>query len=53
VSPGEEFSAAGSGSRRPGAGTRSYMQPSRDCANLGYIVDGTFYHPGDSLHVPG
>ncbi|MDT0401289.1 MBL fold metallo-hydrolase [Streptomyces edwardsiae] len=23
-----------------------------DCANLGYIVDGTVYHPGDSLHVP-
>lgn len=23
-----------------------------DCANLGYIVDGRVYHPGDSLHVP-
>jgi L-ascorbate metabolism protein UlaG (beta-lactamase superfamily) len=22
------------------------------CANLGYIVDGEIYHPGDALHVP-
>jgi L-ascorbate metabolism protein UlaG (beta-lactamase superfamily) len=22
------------------------------CANLGYIVDGAVYHPGDSLYVP-
>jgi L-ascorbate metabolism protein UlaG (beta-lactamase superfamily) len=22
------------------------------CANLGYIVDGSVYHPGDALHVP-
>ncbi|SOD83396.1 hypothetical protein SAMN06272781_8155 [Streptomyces sp. 1222.2] len=23
-----------------------------DCANLGYIVDETVYHPDDALHVP-
>lgn len=23
-----------------------------DCVNLGYIVDGYVYHPGDSLYVP-
>jgi L-ascorbate metabolism protein UlaG (beta-lactamase superfamily) len=22
------------------------------CANVGYVVDGRVYHPGDSLHVP-
>ena len=26
-------------------------QPS--CANLGYLIEGSLYHPGDSLHVPG
>jgi L-ascorbate metabolism protein UlaG (beta-lactamase superfamily) len=23
-----------------------------DCANLGYVVEDSLYHPGDSLHLP-
>jgi L-ascorbate metabolism protein UlaG (beta-lactamase superfamily) len=23
-----------------------------ECANLGYVIDGRLYHPGDALHVP-
>jgi L-ascorbate metabolism protein UlaG (beta-lactamase superfamily) len=32
------------------AASWSGRQP--DCANLGYIVDESLYHPGDSLYVP-
>ena len=52
VAAGEEFTAAGftvtahGGSHAPTYGGRP------DCANLGYLVDGALYHPGDALHVP-
>jgi L-ascorbate metabolism protein UlaG (beta-lactamase superfamily) len=52
VSSGEEFSAAGFRVRAAGARHAFVYASQPDCANLGYIVDGTFYHPGDSLHVP-
>lgn len=28
------------------------VEGQRVCVNLGYIVDGLVYHPGDALHVP-
>lgn len=52
VRPGGEFSTAGFTVRATG-GRHAYSygrQPG--CPNLGYVVDGQLYHPGDSLHVP-
>ncbi|MEV0169256.1 MBL fold metallo-hydrolase [Nonomuraea fuscirosea] len=49
---GEDFTAAGfrvqavCGRHAPIYGGRP------DCVNLGYLVEGTLYHSGDSLHVP-
>lgn len=52
VSAGREFSAAGFRVRATG-GPHAVVHGGRpDCVNLGYIVDGAVYHPGDSLHVP-
>ena len=52
VSAGTEFSAAGFRVRATG-GRHAVVHGGRpDCVNLGYIVDGAVYHPGDSLHVP-
>jgi L-ascorbate metabolism protein UlaG (beta-lactamase superfamily) len=52
VTSGEEFSAAGFTVRAVGARHAFVYDGLPDCANLGYIIDGTCYHPGDSLHVP-
>ncbi|MBO8195058.1 MBL fold metallo-hydrolase [Streptomyces oryzae] len=52
VAPGVEFTAAGF-RVRPVGGRHAMVHDGRpDCANLGYLVDETVYHPGDSLHVP-
>lgn len=52
VSSGEEFTAAGFRVRAVGGRHAVIYGGQPDCANLGYIVDGAVYHPGDSLHVP-
>jgi L-ascorbate metabolism protein UlaG (beta-lactamase superfamily) len=52
VAPGEQFSAAGFQVRAVGGRHAVIYGGQPDCANLGYIVDGSVYHPGDSLHVP-
>lgn len=52
VSSGETFTAAGFEVRAVGDRHALIYDGQPDCANLGYIVDGTVYHPGDSLHVP-
>lgn len=52
VSPGHRFTAGGLEVEAVG-GRHSFVygeQP--DCANLGYIVQNSLYHPGDSFHVP-
>ena len=34
-------------------GAHAPVLPGQDtCANLGYIIQDSLYHPGDSLHVP-
>jgi L-ascorbate metabolism protein UlaG (beta-lactamase superfamily) len=52
VSSGAEFIAAGFHVRAVGGRHAVIYGGQPDCANLGYIVDGVVYHPGDSLHVP-
>jgi L-ascorbate metabolism protein UlaG (beta-lactamase superfamily) len=52
VSPGDQFSAAGFPVQAVGGRHAVIYRGWPDCANLGYIVDGMVYHPGDSLHVP-
>ncbi|MEU8362762.1 MBL fold metallo-hydrolase [Nonomuraea sp. NPDC048882] len=52
VRVGETFTAAGFRVRAAGGRHAPIYGGRPDCANLGYLVDGTLYHPGDSLHVP-
>ncbi|HZD68984.1 MAG TPA: MBL fold metallo-hydrolase, partial [Actinomycetes bacterium] len=52
VTAGEEFTAAGFGVKAVGGRHASVYDGKPDCVNLGYIVDGGLYHPGDSLHLP-
>lgn len=52
VEEGESFTAAGFRVQAVG-GRHAFIYANQpNCANLGYIVDETIYHPGDSLHVP-
>ncbi len=52
VGPGEEFSAAGFAVRTFG-GQHALIHPLIPMiANVGYLVDGSVYHPGDSFTVP-
>jgi L-ascorbate metabolism protein UlaG (beta-lactamase superfamily) len=52
VSPGETFTAAGVKIRAVGGSHAPVYGTSSPCPNVGYIVDGLLYHPGDALHVP-
>src|SRR6185295_7082605 len=52
VEAGREFVAAGFRVMPLGGRHAIIHNGSPDCANLGYLVDGAVYHPGDSLHVP-
>ena len=52
VEAGEDFTAAGFGVRAYG-GRHAVIHPDiPTIANLGYLVDGSVYHPGDSFDVP-
>ena len=52
VDSGEEFTAAGFAVRAYG-GRHAVIHPDiPTVANLGYLVDGSVYHPGDSFDVP-
>lgn len=53
VSPGDEFVVAGFPVQAVGGRHAAIYGGQPDCPNLGYIVDGQVYHPGDSLHMPG
>lgn len=53
LTAGQEFSAAGFTVRAFGGRHATIYGGEPDCANLGYLVEGDVYHPGDSLHVPG
>lgn len=52
VTSGSEFTAAGFHLRAVGGRHAVIYGGKPDCANLGYVVDGALYHPGDSLHRP-
>ncbi|MET1074568.1 MAG: MBL fold metallo-hydrolase [Umezawaea sp.] len=52
VSAGQEFTAAGFAVAAVGGRHAEIHGGLPDCVNLGYVVDGSVYHPGDSLHVP-
>jgi L-ascorbate metabolism protein UlaG (beta-lactamase superfamily) len=52
VEPGQEFDVAGFRVGAVGGQHAIIYGGQPDCANLGYVVDGAIYHPGDSLHVP-
>jgi L-ascorbate metabolism protein UlaG (beta-lactamase superfamily) len=52
VAPGESFDAAGFAIKTFG-GQHALIHPTIPVvANLGYLIDDTVYHPGDSLIVP-
>jgi L-ascorbate metabolism protein UlaG (beta-lactamase superfamily) len=52
VSAELEFTVAGFRVRAVGGRHAFIYGAEPDCANLGYIVEDSIYHPGDSLHVP-
>lgn len=52
VSVGDRFTAAGFEVRVVGGEHAEIYEGLPGCANLGYIVDGGLYHPGDALHRP-
>jgi L-ascorbate metabolism protein UlaG (beta-lactamase superfamily) len=52
VSAGEEFVAAGFRVTAVGGWHATIYGGQPRCANLGYVVEETLYHPGDALHVP-
>ncbi|MEN3615476.1 MBL fold metallo-hydrolase [Plantactinospora sp. ZYX-F-223] len=52
VAPGEEFTAAGLRVRAFGGRHATIYGGQPDCPNLGYLVEGQVYHPGDSVHQP-
>ncbi len=53
VNTGDEFTAAGFAVRAYG-GRHAVIHPDLPViANLGFLLDGRVYHPGDSFDVPG
>lgn len=52
VRAGDEFTAAGFRVRAHGGRHAAIYGSNPDCVNLGFLVEGMVYHPGDSLHVP-
>ena len=55
VDAGEEFTAAGFTVRALGGRHASVwpLEGEGGCANLGYLVQDSLYHPGDALALPG
>jgi L-ascorbate metabolism protein UlaG (beta-lactamase superfamily) len=52
VDAGESFTAAGFTINAVGGVHARIYGDLPDCANLGYVVDGRIYHPGDAVFVP-
>ncbi|MFL6137761.1 MAG: MBL fold metallo-hydrolase [Frankiaceae bacterium] len=52
VEVGAELTVAGFSVRAVGGRHAHIHGDQPDCANVGYLVDGRVYHPGDALHVP-
>jgi L-ascorbate metabolism protein UlaG (beta-lactamase superfamily) len=52
IAPGNTFTVAGFDVRVVGGEHAEIYDGLPGCANVGFIVDGAVYHPGDSLFVP-
>ena len=52
VTSDSTFTAAGFNVRSVGGRHAFIYRRQPDCANLGYVVEDSLYHPGDSLHIP-
>lgn len=52
VKVGETLTAAGFRVQGVGGRHAPVLDDQQTCANLGYVIDGAVYHPGDALHVP-
>lgn len=52
VAPGDSFEAAGYAVDVVGGRHADIYDQLPGCANVGYVVDGSVYHPGDALFVP-
>jgi L-ascorbate metabolism protein UlaG (beta-lactamase superfamily) len=52
VAVGQTFTAAGFAVAVVGGAHAEIYEGLPGCANVGFIVDGDVYHPGDSLFVP-
>ncbi|SCF02352.1 L-ascorbate metabolism protein UlaG, beta-lactamase superfamily [Micromonospora coriariae] len=52
VDAGQRFTAAGFTVDVVGGAHAEIYDGLPGCANVGFVVDGTVYHPGDSLFVP-
>ncbi len=52
VNSGDAFTAAGFHVAAVGGAHARIYGELPNCANLGYVVDGRVYHPGDALFVP-
>jgi L-ascorbate metabolism protein UlaG (beta-lactamase superfamily) len=52
VNAGDTFMVAGFELAAVGGSHARIYGDLPDCANLGYVVDGRLYHPGDALFVP-
>jgi L-ascorbate metabolism protein UlaG (beta-lactamase superfamily) len=52
VGPGDRFETAGFRIRAVGGRHAAVYGGQPDMTNVGYVVDGAYYHPGDSFHVP-
>jgi len=53
VAHGDEFTAAGFGVHVYGSEHAAIHPDIPTCANVGFLVDGEIFHPGDSYTVPG
>jgi L-ascorbate metabolism protein UlaG (beta-lactamase superfamily) len=52
LQPGQEVTIAGVHVLAVGGQHATVTDGQSACANLGYLVGGQLYHPGDALHVP-
>lgn len=52
VAAGEQFVAAGFQVNAVGGRHATICRGEPSCANLGYVVEGALYHPGDALDLP-
>lgn len=52
VRPGDSLEVCGLSVRVVGGEHAEVYGGKPGCPNVGYVIDGTVYHPGDAFHVP-